>query len=70
MLDNEEEIASATGRGHVVIPVHIVRRDRTGAEEDNKHRKKGVHNVTMVYHACTVLLHFSNKKMNNFVSAR
>ena len=50
MLDNEEEVANATGRGHVVIPVHIVRRDRTGAEEDNKHRKKGGLNVTVMYY--------------------
>ncbi|XP_028410021.1 androglobin-like isoform X2 [Dendronephthya gigantea] len=41
ILDHEEEVACSYGRGHTVLPVYIVRRDRQAGEEENRQRKRG-----------------------------
>ena len=40
ILDHEQEVTSATGKGHVVIPAFMFFRDRTG-DDDDKHSVRG-----------------------------
>ena len=41
ILDHEQEVTSATGKGHTVIPAFTFYRDRT-ADEDDKKGKRGL----------------------------
>ena len=57
ILDGEEEIASAEGRGHVVLPVIFFRKDRTleSIEEEERARSR----CELYYHIKMILVYLN-----------